>query len=477
MPPHDVDGVERHELRSVGIDIGSATSHLVISRLVLRRLGSGLSSEFVVSERETLHRSPIWFTPYEPGCATIDTVRLRALFEDAYRVAGVWPHEVDTGAVVITGEALRKENAEAIARLVAGWSGRLVCVSAGPNHEALLAAHGSGSVALSQTGRTVVNVDVGGGTTKISVLSDGTVAHVEVLRVGARLLAFDGDRVTRREEPAAVLADRAIAVGDTVSAAERARIADRMARLVLDRLLGQHDELHARLLVTTDGAAIPAPAAVDDVVFSGGVAEFFLADPPSGFGDLGADLGRALRTRLAASRLGGKVRRAVSGIRATVLGAGQFTVQVSGQTCFVADAALPAVGLRVIPIDFTDLTGAAPERAVRSALRRHDLDSWRPDLAAVLTLPPVPRYPALRRVAEALASVAVPPLHIVLRADLAHSLGAVLTRELGWAGPLVVIDGITVGDLDHVDIGAPLSVSGALPVTVTSLEFPTAEQE
>jgi ethanolamine utilization protein EutA len=494
MPPHDdghdhehgppdpstlrlLDGLERHELRSVGIDIGSATSHLVTSRLVLQRLGSGLSSEFVVSERETLHRGPIWLTPYEPGGATIDTAALRALFEDAYRAAGIWPHEVDTGAVVITGEALRKENAEAIARLLAEWSGRLVCVSAGPNHEALLAAHGSGSVALSATGRTVVNVDVGGGTTKVSVLDHGAVTHVEAFSVGARLLAFDGDLVTRREEPAAILAGRPIAVGERVPAAERTRIAEVMARVVLARLTGQPDDLHGRLLVATDGAALPGPDDIDDVVFSGGVSEFLTEHAPAGFGDLGAELGRALRIDLAASPLAGKVRTAASGIRATVLGAGQFTVQVSGQTCFVAGAALPATGLRAIPIDLTDLTGDAPERAVRAALRRHDLDGWQPDLAAVLTLPPAPRYPALRRAAEAVAAVATPPLHLVLRADLAHSLGTVLTRELGWTGPLVVIDGITVDDLDHVDIGPPLGGSGALPVTVTSLEFPTAEQE
>jgi ethanolamine utilization protein EutA len=467
---HSLDGLERHELRSVGIDIGSATSHLVMSRLVLRRLGSGLSSEFVVTERETLHCGPIWLTPYVPGGAAIDVDRLRTLFENAYRDAGIWPRDVDTGAVVITGEALKKRNAEAIARLLADWSGRFVCVSAGPNHEALLAAHGSGSVALSETGRTVVNVDVGGGTTKISVAMSGAVTHVEAFSVGARLLAFDGDHVTRRETPAMFFA-----TGDTVSPAEKARIADRMAEVIVARLTGEPDELYPKLLVATDAAGTPAPESVDDVVFSGGVSEFLTDGPPAGFGDLGAELGSALRTRLAASPLAGKVRVAAPGIRATVLGAGQFTVQASGQTCYVPDSAvLPVVGLRAIPIDFT---GGPAEKAVRTALERHDLTGWQADLAAVVTLPRRPDYPTVRRAAEALASVAGPPLYVVLRQDLARSLGTVLTEELGWAGPLVVVDGITVGDLDHVDIGSPLGVSGSLPVTVTSLEFPTAGRE
>ena len=111
-------GSEQHTLRSVGIDIGSATSHFTVSRLVVRRRGSALSAEFVVSERETVFRSPVWLTPYRGG-DEIDTDRLRALFESGYRAAGIAPTDLEVGAVVITGEALNKRNAEPIARMVA----------------------------------------------------------------------------------------------------------------------------------------------------------------------------------------------------------------------------------------------------------------------------------------------------------------------------------------------------------------------
>lgn len=350
-----------------------------------------------------------------------------------------------------------------------------MCVSAGPNHEALLAAHGSGAVALSETGRTVVNVDVGGGTTKISVINGGAVTHLAAFSVGARLLAFNGDRVTRRENPAAVLMGHPVEVGDTISAAGRAHIADRMATVIVARLTGEPDDLYPRLLVTTDPAAIPSPESIDDVVFSGGVSEFLTDTPTGGFGDLGTELGHALHTRLATSPLAGKIRVATPGIRATVLGAGQFTVQASGQTCFVPDpGVLPAPRLRAIPVDFT---GEPSEKAVRIALDRHDLTGWQADLVAVVSLPKAPGYRTVRKAAEALAAVARPPLFVVLRQDLARSLGTILREELDWPGPLVVIDGITVGDLDHIDIGPPLGVSGSLPVTVTSLEFPTAGQE
>src|SRR5918992_1593626 len=163
----DIEGLEMFTLRSVGIDIGSSTSHLIFSRIVLRREGSGLSARFSVTEREVLHRSEIILTPYVSG-TLIDTERLETFVHDAYHKAGVGPGDVDTGAVVITGEALKKENARPIAELFARESGGFICASAGPNHEALLAAYGSGAVALSQARRaTVLNVDVGGGTSKL----------------------------------------------------------------------------------------------------------------------------------------------------------------------------------------------------------------------------------------------------------------------------------------------------------------------
>src|SRR5205814_6196117 len=127
-----------------------------------------------------------------------------AFIQDAYHRAGVAPREVDTGAVVITGEALKKENARPIAELFAREAGRFICASAGPNHEALLAAHGSGAVGLSRARRaSVLNVDVGGGTAKLALIRDGAVVGTAAVNVGARLLAFDaGGRLVRIEQAA-----------------------------------------------------------------------------------------------------------------------------------------------------------------------------------------------------------------------------------------------------------------------------------
>src|SRR3984957_20500945 len=483
------EAIESHSFLSVGIDIGSSTSHISISRLVIRRDSASLSTEFIVTERETLHASPVWLTPYRQSGELIDTDRIRLLIEDEYKAAGFAPADIDTGALVITGEALKKANAENIARMVAGWSGRFVCVSAGPMHEGLLAAHGSGSVALSgASASTVVNVDIGGGTTKISVVTNGTVTHIESVSVGARLVAFDDDTdnaaIIRWEQPAAVLAPQlgiAGGPGRTMPVADRRRMAGLMADVLLGIVTGagHHADLRDRLLVATDGKKIPPVACIDDLLFSGGVSESLEPDASPRRDDLGALFATALRQRMTAIGLEAKVRPAAQRIRATVLGASQFSVQASGQTVYVSDAGvLPVRGLRAVEVD---ARGALTDDSVRASLGRLDRQEWTGDLAAVIRVDVPTSHAALFRVASVLARVAGEsraggtadggPLYIVLRADVARALGRILKEEVRWPGPVVVVDGIEVSSLDHLDIGVPLGHTGALPVTVTSLQF------
>src|SRR5512134_3808084 len=109
---------ENVELTTVGIDIGSSTSHLMFARVHLQRKTQLLSSEFVVVRREVLWRSPILFTPFLPDF-TIDAARLRAFIASAHEAAGIAPAAVDSGAVILTGEAIKRRNAEAIAGIFA----------------------------------------------------------------------------------------------------------------------------------------------------------------------------------------------------------------------------------------------------------------------------------------------------------------------------------------------------------------------
>src|SRR5215475_12407244 len=186
---------------SVGVDIGSSTSHLVFSRIVLERL----DSRYVVTKRESFYQSDILLTPYSAeGEETIDAAALGAFIEQQYKDAKVDPDEIDTGALILTGVAVRRRNARKIGELFARQAGKMVAVSAGDNLETVMAAYGSGAVARSiRDGTTVMNVDVGGGTSKIAICADGKVIDLTAVDVGARLICLDDDgRIVRIEEAA-----------------------------------------------------------------------------------------------------------------------------------------------------------------------------------------------------------------------------------------------------------------------------------
>lgn len=236
--------------------------------------------------------------------------------------------------------------------------------------------------------------------------------------------------------------------------------------------------LRQQLMVATDQKAIRPVTDIDHLVFSGGVSEYLEPGANGPGDDLGHLLAAALRERLASAGLIAKMHPATQRIRATVLGASQFSVQASSQTVYVSDAgALPVHGLQAVEID---ARGAVDDTTVTASLHRLDLERWGSQLAAVIRLDTPTTHAQLFQAASALAQVAGRsadpsrcPLYIVLRADMARALGRVLKEEIGWTGPVIVVDGIDASNLDHLDIGEPLGYTGALPVTVTSLQFPS----
>jgi ethanolamine utilization protein EutA len=475
----ELEGMESIALTSVGIDIGSSTTHLLFSRLTLRREGAAFSTRYSVSDRAILWSSPILLTPYRSP-TEIDFAAVRAFIEQGYAAAGLTPDMIDSGAVVITGEALKKENARPIAEYVAEQSGKFVCASAGPHHEALLAAHGSGAVHLSRATRsTILNIDIGGGTTKLSLIRNGQVERTAAISIGARLVAFDADgRIERLEEAGRAIGESVgiiLRVGDILPPHRRERLAARMADTLLSTL--EHDKgvdlspLAAGLMITAP-LAVPLDA-IDYIVFSGGVSEYIHGRSVADYGDLGPLLGAAL-ARFVARQPAGSVLEPVQGIRATVIGAGEYSVQVSGMTGFSTDSApLPLFGLKVVRAAYDPDTLFS--ETIATALRKFDLDAFEPGLMIATSIDGDIGYRALRRIADGIAECASADpgaaLIVTVEQDVAHSLGRILREELHVANPLVVIDGILVGDLDYVDIGRPIGAAGVFPVTVKSLLF------
>jgi len=169
--------------------------------------------------------------------------------------------------------------------------------------------------------------------------------------------------------------------------------------------------------------------------------------------------------------LGSRLAEPPGGIRATVLGAAEHSLQASGVTSHVDADLLPAYGLKVVRARAADARGLADRLVATRA--RFTVDGIDLPCVFALDLDPDPDYALLRAIGEELVRAARPvaPLHVAVDADVAAALGRIISRELGWTDPLIVIDGISVGDLDYVDIGRPLGAVDAVPVTVKTLDF------
>src|SRR5579859_4858594 len=324
-PTRDMAEEDRIVLTSVGVDIGSSTSHLLFSRLELERQ----DGRYVTVKRDVMYESDILLTPYL-GATTIDGAALGEFVDRQYRAAGLRRVDIDTGALILTGVALLRDNARSIADVFAAEAGRFVAVSAGDNLEATMAAHGSGAVDLSAARGGVMNIDIGGGTTKVVICRDGHVVELMAIDIGARLVATDDHGVITRLEPAG--RDIAARLGLDLELDRVVSPADlrQLAEYMVEHLLGEvrvNPGVASHLLRT---APLGDRSNIAAITFSGGVSEFIYGRAERTFGDLGPLLAEAVRARVC--EFGAPILETAGGIRATVIGASQYTIQVSGST-------------------------------------------------------------------------------------------------------------------------------------------------
>ena len=474
---------EEDEIRlvSVGVDIGSSTSHLVFSRLVLERL----DNRYIVSEREVFHESDVLLTPYADDM-TIDAKRLGAFIDRQYELAGLDPAEIDTGALILTGVAVRRANSRAIGDLFAAQTGKFVSVSAGDGLETTLAAFGSGAAARSiRENCRVMNIDIGGGTSKIAVCEDGEVKEMTAVDVGARIVSHSSDDVIERVEEAgkrfAQEAGFSIKLGGTISAEQRQAMVECMADRLFETISSTTLSDETTSLLRLDPLSNEAkPGAIS---FSGGVSEYVYNLQEKGFGDLGPLLAKAMRERIEA--WGVRIEKPDEGIRATVVGASQYTIQVSGSTIFVSPLdILPQRNVPVVvadaPLEADDLDVEAIAESVRVALRRLDLHEGEQAIALCYRWGGSAMFKRLddfctgirKGLDKHLANGF--PLILVGDGDIGGLIGIHAKEEQKLENPVVSIDGIILKEFDFIDIGAMLETSGAVPVVIKSLVFPTS---
>jgi len=470
-------------LMTVGIDIGSSGTQVIFSRVNLRRLGEELTSRYYVVSRETLFQSAVALTPYASE-ERLDARGLGTIIDDAYGAARIGPDEIDTGVVILTGEALRRENAQAIAALIAEKGGDFVCATAGHHMESMLAAYGSGAARVSSDeDKRILNIDIGGGTTKLAVVDKGKVVATAAVHVGGRLQVVDANGAITRLDPAgkhhARRAGFAWERGAHVADADMDKVAAAMADALVAAIAARplpHDVAH---LYLTD--RIADLGRIDAMMFSGGVAEYIYGRETRDFGDMGRRLGRAIRARVDAGAFAWPLLPAHECIRATALGASEYSVQLSGNTSYISTpgALLPRRNLQVLQPPYAcaeTVDPAAVAQAIRSHIVAFDVEDER-EIALAFRWQGAPAYERLAAFAEGIRRGLEPriarrqAIYVMLDGDVAQTLGHILRDELGVASELLVIDGVVLWDFDYIDLGRIRMPSNTVPVTIKSLVF------
>ena len=432
-------------LLSVGLDVGTTTTQMVLSRLTAQNRASGFAvPEMAITQRQILYRSPVMFTPLLGG-DRVDGDAIRQLVAREYEKAGIRRSDVDTGAIIITGETSRKENAETVLHALSEFAGEFVVATAGPDLESVLAAKGAGAVAYSEeTGKTVLHMDIGGGTSNLALIEKGRIVRTGCFNVGGRLIrpgfvspalrgvGSDPDAVIPKLVEALEMAAGLRPVGDVFY------------------------KLHTR----ETAAQWQPPEEPCVISFSGGVADCIEnAYPDDAFGDMGPALGRAIRGSLLCA---GAYRLGDETVGATVIGAGCHSTTLSGSTVYHRDVPFPLQNLPVCVFTAQEQESARLPDLIRQ--RAQQTES-----TPVLMFPgyDAPDCRQVKRLAQAIAqSAADADLYVCLQGDMAKALG----QYLGLILPqrrILCIDRVSLREGDYLDVGTP--VGPALPVVVKTL--------
>ncbi|MBN1801482.1 MAG: ethanolamine ammonia-lyase reactivating factor EutA [Candidatus Lokiarchaeota archaeon] len=474
--------VEYLKLISVGIDIGSSTSHLVFSRLTLQRERSffNMTNRFNLINREIIYKGSILMTPLLSK-EDIDIEAVIEFCKKEYENAGMTPEQVDTGAVIVTGETAKKQNADLIVERLSSETGKFVSATAGPNFESLLGIMGSGMVKYSsETQKTVMNVDVGGGTSNLAIASNGVVHSCSCINIGGRLLGIDNDfKIWRIDGPCEFLMKELnmnYRIGDIIPEVDVKKIAHEFAKALVEVMQGPATSKIAKWLMMTADLDVSIP--VNEYSFSGGVAEFIYSTEYSSifYNDIGKYLADEIKALVSTLEL--PIIEPVNKIRATVIGAGSFSLSVSGSTCYYDEnIPLPIKNVPVITIPFklNDLTKNkdALKNQIDLTLKTFDMEEGK-DLYALYfkeLIRPTPEF--IEALANALPnSIAKKSLIIIiLRFDGAKVLGLALKKNTQLRENLFCLDELELETGDWIDIGAALKHKDAFPVTIKSLVF------
>ena len=478
----------KETLISVGIDVGTTTTQVIFSNITIENMSSGARvPEFKIVGKEIFYKGKIHFTPLRSN-TEIDETALKEIIEREYKNAGINPDDIDSGAVIITGETARKENAQNISKVLSGYAGEFVVATAGPDLEGIIAGKGSGAAKLSYENNDIVaNFDIGGGTTNIAVFSQGEPIDTTCLDLGGRLLRFDKSGLVEYISPK--LADICKEVNINIEKGKKypdeviRKICRYMAEILLEVSGVRPSSRLLELTLSPKSTALRLDYKIDRVSFTGGVADYIYNNQAETdlykFGDIGILLGYEIKAIL--NEFDSKVIMPEETIMATVVGAGTQTMDISGSTIsYSQSATLPLKNIPIIEITEKEesVNEEELEKTIMAKLQWYCLETQKQKVALFLKGERNVSFEKVTSLSKVIAKVWEEfyphgeEVIVVIENDMAKVLGQSISRKLSnKQREVVCIDGIKVSSGDYIDIGKPIGNGSVLPVVIKTLVF------